>query len=47
LASNTKRVPEPTHLRREEAAGAHPVAVEAAERTPAGGQSQSRIQDLR
>jgi hypothetical protein len=31
LASNTKREPEPTQQKREEAAGAHPVAVEAVE----------------
>ena len=39
--------PEPKHLKQEEAAGAHPVEVEVAERTPTEGQSQSRIQDLR
>jgi hypothetical protein len=44
--SNTKREPEPTHQKREEEVGTHPVAVVAVERTPSVGQSQSQIQDL-
>jgi hypothetical protein len=43
LASITKRVPEPTHQKREEAAGAHPVAVEAVERTPAVGTASMEL----